>query len=80
MTLFSFNGDKAISSDAKATITQNAGSDRNNNSIYLDAFLVVFGGGFLTAAASAAFAAAMFFSCFALGLVSFVIVVFLWLV
>ena len=34
MTLFSFNGDRAISSDAKATITQKAGSDRNKNSIY----------------------------------------------
>ena len=79
MTLFSFNGDRAISSDARATITQKAGSDRNNSSIYLDAFLVVSGVVFL-AAASAAFAAAMFISCFALRLVSFVIVVFLWLV
>ncbi len=72
MMLFSFNGDKAISSDARATITQNAGSDRNNSSIYLAAFgvfLVVF---FLAAAS----AAAIFFSCFALGLVK-VISVFL---
>ena len=38
MMLFSFSGDKAISSDARATITQNAGSDRNNSSIYLDFF------------------------------------------
>ena len=67
MTLFSFNGDKAISSDAKATITQNAGSDKNNSSIYLDAFFVVFGAVFLASAS------AMFFSCLALGLVSFVI-------
>ena len=49
MMLFSFNGDKAISSDARATITQNAGSDRNNSSIYLvslGVFLVAFGAGF----------------------------------
>ena len=56
--LFSFSGDKAISSDARATITQNAGSDRNNSSIYLDAFLVVFGVVFLAAASLAALAAA----------------------
>ena len=73
MTLFSFNGDKAISSDARATITQNAGSDRNNSSIYLVSFLVVFGADFL--AASAAAAASRFFSCLALGLVNFVIVI-----
>ncbi len=54
MTLFSFSGDKAISSDARATITQNAGSDRNNSSIYLVSFLVVFGVVFLAAAALAA--------------------------
>ena len=71
MMLFSFSGDKAISSDARATITQNAGSDRNNSSIYLDTFLVGFTSGFLAAAS----AAAMFFSCLALGLVNFVIVV-----
>ena len=56
MTLFSFSGDKAISSDASATITQNAGSDRNNSSIYLvslGVFLVVFGVGFLTDSFSA---------------------------
>ena len=54
--LFSFSGDRAISSDARATITQNAGSDRNNSSIYLAAFgvfLVVFGAGFLAASFSA---------------------------
>ena len=52
MTLFSFSGDKAISSDARAIITQNAGSDRNNSSIYLDffdGFLVAFGSTFLAA-------------------------------
>ena len=65
MTLFSFNGDKAISSDARATITQNAGSDRNNSSIYLVSFLVVFGAAFLAAAS-------MFLSCLALGLVNVV--------
>ena len=57
MTLFSFSGDKAISSDARAIITQNAGSDRNNSSIYLvplDVFLVVFGAGFLAASFAAA--------------------------
>ena len=57
MTLFSFSGDRAISSDAKAIITQNAGSDRNNSSIYLAAFgvfLVVFGAGFLAASFAAA--------------------------
>ena len=57
MTLFSFSGDRAISSDAKAIITQNAGSDRNNSSIYLAAFgvfLVVFGAGFLAASFLAA--------------------------
>ena len=57
MTLFSFSGDKAISSDARATITQNAGSDRNNSSIYLVSlvvFLVVFGAGFLAASFAAA--------------------------
>ena len=57
MTLFSFSGDKAISSDARATITQNAGSDRNNSSIYLvslGVFLVVFGAGFLAASFAAA--------------------------
>ena len=58
MMLFSFSGDRAISSDARATITQNAGSDRNNSSIYLDTFLVVFGAGFLSAASLAALAAA----------------------
>ena len=68
MTLFSFSGDKAISSDARATITQKAGSDRNNSSIYLGSFLVVFAG-FLAEALAAASAAAIFFSCFALGLV-----------
>ena len=56
MTLFSFSGDKAISSDARATITQNAGSDRNNSSIYLVAFLVVFGAGFSAFLASASLA------------------------
>ena len=81
MTLFSFSGDKAISSDARATITQNAGSDRNNSSIYLDAFLVVFGAAFLAASAASA---SRFFSCLALGLVNvvtcFVMVVSLWVV
>ena len=60
MTLFSFNGDKAISSDANATITQKAGSDKNNSSIYLD-FFDGFGVGFsasLAAASAAALAAA----------------------
>jgi hypothetical protein len=57
MTLFSFSGDKAISSDARATITQNAGSDRNNSSIYLAPFLVVFGAGFSTFLAAASLAA-----------------------
>jgi len=50
--LFSFSGDRAISSDARATITQNAGSDRNNSSIYLDFFdglVVGFGAAFLAA-------------------------------
>ena len=75
MTLFSLSGDKAISSDARATITQNAGSDRNNSSIYLVTFLVVFTAGFLAASLAAASAAAIFFSCFALGLVNCVIVV-----
>ena len=56
MTLFSFSGDKAISSDARATITQNAGSDRNNSSIYLVSFLVVFGAGFAAFLASASLA------------------------
>ena len=76
MMLFSFSGDRAISSDARATITQNAGSDRNNSSIYLvslGVFLVVF----FLAAASATAAASRFLSCFALGLVNFVILVFL---
>jgi hypothetical protein len=59
MTLFSFNGDKAISSDARATITQNAGSDRNNSSIYLVPFLVVFVSTFLAGAFAAASAAAL---------------------
>ena len=77
MMLFSFSGDKAISSDARATITQNAGSDRNNSSIYLVSFLVVFGAGFLADSLAAASAAAIFFSCLALGLVN-VMVVFLW--
>ena len=57
MMLFSFSGDKAISSDARATITQNAGSDRNNSSIYLVSlvvFLVVFGEVFLAASFAAA--------------------------
>ena len=57
MMLFSFSGDRAISSDARATITQNAGSDRNNSSIYLVSlvvFLVVFGAGFLAASFSLA--------------------------
>ncbi len=57
MILFSFSGDRAISSDARATITQNAGSDRNNSSIYLVS-LVVFLVVFFLAASAAALAAA----------------------
>ena len=57
MTLFSFSGDKAISSDARATITQKAGSDRNNSSIYLD-FFDGFGVGFTSTFFSASFLAA----------------------
>ena len=61
MTLFSFSGDKAISSDARAIITQNAGSDRNNSSIYLD-FFDGLGVGFTSTFLAASFASASRFS------------------
>ena len=39
MTEFSLSGDNAISSEAKATMIQNAGSDRNNSSIVIQWFV-----------------------------------------